>query len=256
MLLTVDIGNTSIGFGVFDKEELIDDFALSSGIQRTADEYGMLLIDMLERTSMPIRMIDGAIICSVVPSLTSPVVSSIRKYLKLEPMILSPGAKTGVSVRYDNPKEIGTDRIALAAGGLNIYGSGLLIIDFDTATTYEYIDEKGTYRGGCIAPGLKISIDALSENASKLPAVELKPMQSVITSDTVSAMQAGIYFSFIGSVEYLIDRFRKEIGKSIKVIATGRLGKAIAKSTEKIDIYDEKLIYRGLRIIYEKNKGK
>ena len=181
-------------------------------------------------------------------------VSCIIKYLNIEPLIIGPGIKSGVSIHYDNPKEIGADRIATCAGAISEYGNDLLIIDFSTATTFEYIDKSGNYKGGVIAPGISVSIDALSKKAAKLPSVDIRECSSVLANDTVSAMQAGTYLGYLGMVEYLIDRFKKETNTNLKVIATGGIGKLFAKNSSKIDIYDSDLSFKGLKNIYYRNR--
>ena len=254
MILVCDIGNTNLTLGIIDGDKILGTCRLTTTLQRTSDEYGFLIREMLSGNNVSIDQIEGVIISSVVPKIMHSFVNSIRKYIKKEPMIVGPGIKTGISIRYENPKEVGADRIVDAVATHYCYGSDCLIIDFGTATTFEYIDANGCYYGGCITPGIEIAGQAISSKAARLPEIEIKPTEKVITSDTISAMQAGLFYGYVGQCEYLIEKFKKETGKNLKVIATGGLGKQIAKNTDKIDVYDPDLAFKGLKLIYEKNK--
>lgn len=253
MLLTVDIGNTNLTFAIMNNGKAVATYRLTTTIKRTSDEYGFQIMNMLNINSLDVSDIHGIIVSSVVPKIMHSFTNAIRKYLGKEPMIVGPGVKSGISIRYDNPKEVGADRIVDAVAAHNCYGGDLLVIDFGTATTFEYVDSKANYYGGCICPGIEIAGQALSNMAAKLPEIEIKPTEKVIASDTIGAMQSGLFYGYVGQVEYLIEKFKKEIGKDLKVIATGGLGKQIAKATSKIDIYDPNLAFKGLEIIYRKN---
>lgn len=253
MLLLVDIGNTNMTFAIADEEKIINVYRLTTTLKRTSDEYGFLIMNMLAGNNLSAKEITGVVISSVVPKIMHSFKNSIKKYLNLEPMIVGPGVKTGISIRYDNPKEVGADRIVDAVAAYFCYGGDNLVIDFGTATTFEYIDSNGNYHGGCICPGLEISSQALSSNASKLPDIEIKPTDKIIATDTISSMQAGLFYGYVGQVEYLIERIKKETGKNLRVIATGGLGRAISSATDKIDVYDRDLAFKGLRLIYERN---
>lgn len=253
MLLLVDIGNTNMTFAISKEDEIINVYRLTTTLKRTSDEYGFLILNMLNSNSLTVKDIEGVVVSSVVPKIMHSFKNSIKKYLNQEPMIIGPGIKTGISIRYDNPKEVGADRIVDAVAAYFCYGGDNLVIDFGTATTFEYIDANGTYHGGCICPGLEISSQALSSNASKLPDIEIKPTDKIIATDTISSMQAGLFYGYVGQVEYLIERIKKETGKNLKVIATGGLGRAISSATDKIDVYDRDLAFKGLKIIFDKN---
>ncbi len=253
MLLVVDIGNTNITFGLYDKKKLLHSYRLTTWFKRTSDEYGFMITHFLLAASVKIEDIDAVIVSSVVPKIMHSFNNSIRRYLKKEPLAVGPGIKTGIKIKYDNPKEVGADRIVDAVGAFYTYGGDILVIDFGTATTFEYIDEGGTYHGGCILPGLEIAAHSLSENTAKLPEIEIKPTESIQASNTIAAMQTGIFWGYIGSVEFIIKKFKEELAKDLKVIATGGLGRIISEHTEYIDTYDPNLTFEGLRLIYERN---
>lgn len=256
MLLVMDIGNTNITIGLYDKKRLVGTYRLTTWFKRTSDEYGFMITHFLNNEHVKIEEIDDVIVASVVPKIMHSFTNSIRKYIKKEPIIVGPGIKTGISIKYDNPKEVGADRIVDAVGAHYTYGGNILVIDFGTATTFEYINAKGEYLGGCITPGIEISAQALSSNTAKLPEIEIKPTASIIGTNTISSMQSGIFYGYLGLTEYIINQFKKEVGKDIKVIATGGLGRIIQEHTDYIDVYDPELTFKGLRIIYEKQKGK
>lgn len=256
MLLVIDIGNTNITIGLYDDKTLVATYRLTTWFKRTSDEYGFMITHFLNNTKVDIEEIEDVIVSSVVPKIMHSFTNSIRKYIKKEPIIVGPGIKTGISIKYDNPKEVGADRIVDAVGAHYTYGGDVLVIDFGTATTFEYINEKGVYLGGCITPGIEISAQALTNNTAKLPEIEIKPAPSIIGTNTISSMQSGIFFGYVGLTEYIIAQFKKEIGKELKVIATGGLGRIIKEHTGMIDIYDPELTFKGLRLIYEKQKNK
>lgn len=254
MLFVADLGNINIDMAIYDGEKIKSSFRINSSISKSSDEYGILLLTLLNNSSITIDDIDGAIIASVVPEITYSFVSSIKKYLEIEPLIVGPGLKSGVSIKLENPKELGADRLIMASGAIEEYGNNLLVIDFSTATSFNLIDENGMYSGGSLFPGIKVSLNALSSKAAKLPEVEIKKVDQLIGKDTISAMQSGIYFGYLGMVESLIDRFKKETNSNLKVIATGGFGKLFASNSDKIDIYDGELAFKGLKNIYKKNK--
>ena len=256
MLLVCDLGNIQIDIGIYEERKLRTSFRISSESKRTSDEYGIILLDLLKANAIAKEEIDGAIIASTIPEVMHSFTNSLRKYLSIESMIVGPGLKSGVAIRYANPKEVGSDRIVTANGAISEYGRNLLIIDFSTAITFDYIDDKGDYRGGSIIPGVEIAAKALSDKAAKLPDIEIKECDSVFADDTIGAMQAGLYLGYLGLVESMIERFRYETGRDLKVIATGGIGRIFAKNSDKIDIYDNELAFKGLRNIYFKNKEK
>lgn len=254
MLLVIDIGNTNITLGLYDDNELLGTYRLTTWFKRTSDEYGFMITHFLQASNVKTSDIDDVIISSVVPKIMHSFTNSIRKYVHKIPLIVGPGIKTGISIKMDNPKEMGADRIVDAVGAHFTYGGDILVIDFGTATTFEYVNAQGEYLGGCITPGIEISAQALTSNTAKLPEVEIKPTTKILGSNTIAGMQAGIFFGNIGQCEYIIQKFKEETQKDLKVIATGGLGRIISENTNYIDIYDPDLTFKGLRIIYEKQK--
>ena len=254
MLLVMDVGNTNITIGLYNKDKLLGTYRLTTWFKRTSDEYGFMITHFLNASNVPASEIEDVIVASVVPKIMHSFTNSIRKYLHKEPIIVGPGIKTGISIKMDNPREVGADRIVDAVGAHYEYGGDILVIDFGTATTFEYINAKGEYHGGCIVPGIEISAQALSSNTAKLPEIEIKPTDKILSSNTISGMQAGIFYGYIGQCEYIIKKFKEELNKDLKVIATGGLGRIISEHTDMIDVYDPDLTFKGLRIIYEKQE--
>lgn len=254
MLLVMDVGNTNITIGLYNKEKLIGTYRLTTWFKRTSDEYGFMITHFLNASNVEACEIEDVIVASVVPKIMHSFTNSIRKYLHKEPIIVGPGIKTGISIKMDNPREVGADRIVDAVGAHYEYGGDILVIDFGTATTFEYVNAKGEYHGGCIVPGIEISAQALSSNTAKLPEIEIKPTEKILSSNTISGMQAGIFYGYIGQCEYIIRKFKEELNKDLKVIATGGLGRIISEHTNMIDVYDPDLTFKGLRIIYEKQE--
>ncbi|MDD3049087.1 MAG: type III pantothenate kinase [Bacilli bacterium] len=254
MLLVIDIGNTNITIGIYNKDELIANYRLTTWFKRTSDEYGFMIINFLLDSDVKAEDIEDVIIASVVPKIMHSFNNSIRKYIHKEPIIVGPGIKTGISIKIDNPRELGADRIVDAVGAYYCYGGDILVIDFGTATTFEYINSEGTYCGGSISPGIEISAHALATNTAKLPEIEIKWTPSVLATNTIQGMQSGIFYGYLGHTEFMIEKFKEEIGKDLTVIATGGLGRIIAEHTNKIDIYDPDLTFKGLKLIYERQK--
>ncbi len=255
MLLVVDVGNTNITCGVYDKEELKTTFRITTQIPRTSDEYGTLIREMLGANHIDRKQIDGSIIASVVPNVMHALENAIFHYIELKPIIVGPGIKTGIRIDTENPREIGADRIVDAVAGYEQYGGPVLVLDFGTATTYDLVTEDGRFTAGITAPGIRISAKALWEDTAKLPEIEIKKPKSILAGETVSSMQAGLVYGQIGQTEYIIDTVKKETGyDNMKVVATGGLGRIIADETDKIDVYDPFLTLDGLRRIYEKNR--
>jgi type III pantothenate kinase len=254
MLLVVDIGNTNIVFGVYDNSTLVNHWRLSTALQKTVDEYAILLNSLLYIEKIKLSQIDSAIVSCVVPPLLIPFEIVCRKYIGIRPIIIEPGIKTGMPISYENPSELGADRIVNAVAGYEKYKKALIIVDFGTATTFDYITSKGEYAGGSIAPGIMISLEALFERASKLPRVELVQPKTLVGKNTVHAMQAGITYGYISLVDGIVRRIKDEVKTDPYVIATGGLAGLIYKGSETIDEVDEFLTLRGLKILYEKNK--
>ena len=254
MLLVGDVGNTNLTFGVYDGKELITSFRLNTKVNRTSDEFGVMITDLLIRNQINIKNIRASIIASVVPDLMHSLMSAIVRYLGVTPLIVGPGIKTGIRIQTDNPKEVGADKIVDAVAAYEKYGGPVLVLDFGTATTYDLVDENGTFSYGIIAPGVRTAARALWEDAAKLPEVEIRKPKTILAKETISSMQAGIYFGQIGQTEYIIRKFREESGlENMKVVATGGMGRIIAEGTDMIDVYDANLTLDGLRLIYEKN---
>lgn len=256
MLLAVDVGNTNITFGVFDKENIIATFRMTTKLQRTSDEYGITIRDLLKAKGIDYNNIQDVIISSVVPNIMHSFQNSFIKYFDKKPMIVGPGVKTGIKLPIPNPNEVGSDRIVDAVGAYYMYGGPVIVIDYGTATTYDYISSDASLLAAVTSPGIRISAKALWEDAAKLPEIEIKKPASIMAKETISSMQAGLVYGYIGQTEYIIDKIKEECGETgVKVVATGGLGKLIADETSKIDIYDMDLTLHGLRIIYEKTKG-
>lgn len=255
MLLTMDVGNTNITFGVFDGKELAATFRMTTKNPRTSDEFGVSIIDMIERNQIANKEITHVITASVVPDVMHSLNSAVIKYFGITPIIVGPGVKTGIRVVTENPKQIGADRIVDAAGAYGLYGGPVLVLDFGTATTYDLVDASGAFVAGVTAPGIRISAKALWEDAAKLPKIEICKPQSILAQETISSMQAGLVYGQIGQTEYIVRNMIRESGyKNVKVIATGGLGRIIANETDCIHIYDPNLTLSGLRLIFEKQK--
>ncbi len=255
MLLVMDVGNTNITLGVFSKKKLAATFRMTTKIPRTSDEYGILVRDLLQQNQIEIIDIKAAVISSVVPNVMHSLTSAIIKYFQITPIIVAPGIKTGIRIATENPRQIGADRIVDAVGAYELYGGPVIVIDYGTATTYDFVDASGAFAAGVTAPGIRTSAKALWEEAAKLPEIEICKPKSILAQETISSMQAGIVYGQIGQSEYIIKHMKQEAGcDDIKVVATGGLGKLIASETKYIDIYDPNLTLKGMQIVYEKQK--
>ncbi|MBI3606051.1 MAG: type III pantothenate kinase [Nitrospirae bacterium] len=253
MLLTIDIGNTNIVLGLFEKKTLTGEWRISTHPHKTVDEYAILMEDLFSLKKILPEEITGAILSSVVPPLT-PIFKEISvKYFQTEALVVSTQLKMGIRFEYEHPAEIGADRIVNAVAGYQIYGGPLIIVDFGTATTFCSLSKKGDYRGGVIAPGLTISAEALFQRAAKLPKIELVKPDRVIGKDTITSMQSGIIFGYAGLVERLIEKIKQETKEKAMVVATGGLSALIAPEAPAIDKVDPHLTLEGLRIIYDLN---
>ena len=254
MLLVFDIGNTNMVLGVYDGDNLVRDWRINTDLNKTSDEYGVLIKSLFDASNISLSVVDAIIVSSVVPAVMHSLENFCRKYCNISPMVVGPGIKTGLNIKYEDPKMVGADRIVNAVAGISKYNCPVIIIDFGTATTYCAVSKKGEYIGGAISPGMKISSEALFQKASKLPRVELVTPETVICKDTVSAMQAGIIYGYAGQVEKIVGLMKKELkDEETLVIATGGLANMISQETNAIDVIDPNLTLEGLRIIYEKN---
>ncbi len=253
MLLVVDIGNTNITLGLYRGEEILSHWRLATVHERLTDEYAMLLLSLLAHAGYQAGDVQGIAIASVVPPLTGVFTTLTQDYFGQDALVVDAGVKTGVRVRYDNPREVGADRVVDAAAVHKYYGGPACIVDFGTGTTFDAISAEGDYLGGAIAPGIGIAAEALFQRAAKLPRIDLVRPPSVIGTNTVHSIQSGLLFGYVGLVEGMVARFRAELGKSMKVIGTGGLVELMARETKVIEIIDPWLTLKGLRLIYELN---
>jgi len=254
-LLCIDIGNTNIVLGVAEKSRILDHWRIRTERDITADEMGILIQNLFRNFDLEMEAIKHMIVSCVVPPLLNTMEVFGRRYFHIEPMIVSPATKTGMPIFYDNPKEVGADRIVNAVAAYEKYHTAMIVVDFGTATTFDYVSEDGAYQGGAIAPGVVISSEALFQKASKLPRVEIfaKP-KSVLAKDTISSMNVGIIYGYAGLVDGIVNRMKKEVGRNLKVIATGGLAPLICEISETIDHVEELLTLEGLMIIYKRNQ--
>jgi type III pantothenate kinase len=255
MLLVIDIGNTNITLGLYDGEIPGPRWRLATGHEKPPDEYGLALRNLFRNKGIPERAVRSAAIASVVPPLTGTFVEACRKYLECEPLVVDSMCKTGVNILYDDPSQVGADRIVDAAAALKLYGGPACVVDFGTATTFDAISTEGDYLGGAIAPGIGIAADALFQRAAKLPKVDFERPPAAIGRHMVHSLQSGLLFGYVGLVEGMVERFRAELGPEMKVIATGGLAEIIARETKVISIIAPWLTLEGLKIIHDLNVG-
>lgn len=255
MLLVFDVGNTNITIGLFDEQELVGSYRMTTKLPRTSDEFGMFFLNLLGSKGIAVEKIEAAIIASVVPNINHSLNNGIKKYIHVQPIMVGPGIKTGIRIMTENPRELGADRIVDAVGAYTIYGGPVLVIDYGTATTYDLVLEDGSFVAGVTAPGVRLSANALWQGAAKLPEIEIVKPDTILAKSTVPSMQAGLVYGHIGETEYIVKRMMEEAQiDNMKVVATGGLGKIIAEATDSIDVYDANLTMKGLQIIYEKQQ--
>lgn len=256
MLLAIDIGNTNIVMGIMNGMELISSFRLTTQTPRTSDEYGIMIADLLRQRNLEPKNINAVIVSSVVPDIMYSFANGIKRYMHQKPIVVGPGVKTGLAVRTDNPREVGADRIVNCVAAYELYGGPCMAIDFGTSTTYDIVNRKGEFIGGLITPGIRICADALWQRAAQLPHMEIKTTKGILDcKNTVSSMQSGLIYGYIGQVEYIVNRVKEEMNEpELKIVATGGLAKIIQDGTNVIDKYDGLLTLKGLAIIYEKNR--
>ena len=257
MLFTLDVGNTNIKTALFDGPEMVHYWRLSTTRKYTSDEMGVMMTQLFEHEGLSSGQVTGIVMSSVVPTMNFTVEHMCRDYFGHEPMTVGPGVKTGIDIKYENPRELGSDRICNAVAAYVLYGGPCVYIDFGTATTFGALDEKGSFLGGCICPGIKLTSEALVSGTAKLPHFELVMPDKVIGKTTIGNLQSGVINGYVGQVIYLVNEIRREMGRpDAKVIATGGMARLIASKSGVIDHIDGLLTLKGLRLIYEKNQAK
>lgn len=255
MLLVIDVGNTNTVLGMYREEKLVRNWRVTTDKARTVDEYAMLVHELFRLSDIHFTDIGDVIVSCVVPPMLNTLEGLCRQYFKLNPYVVGPGIKTGMPIQYDNPREVGADRIVNAVAAYEKYRRSLIIVDFGTATTFDFISAKGEYQGGAIAPGMAISAEALFEKASKLPRVEFVRPPQVIAKNTVNSLQSGLFFGYAGLVDGIVERMKQETSENPLVVATGGLAEQVSAASQTIDEVDPFLTLEGLRIIYLRNKA-
>ncbi len=255
MLLVIDTGNTNTVIGLYDGDVLAHHWRLATSHKRTSDEYGILFKQLFELAPTAMDGVDGCIISCVVPPMLTTLVRMVERYFGLTPLVVGPGVKTGMPILYENPREVGADRIVNAVAAYERFETATIVVDFGTATTFDAISDDGRYMGGAICPGVQISSEALFQRASKLPRVDIALPERAIGRNTVASMQAGIVFGYVALVDGMVARIVEEHGGPMKVIATGGLAPLFAEHCERIDAHDEDLTLKGLKLLYERNEA-
>ncbi|NEG90550.1 type III pantothenate kinase [Bifidobacterium aerophilum] len=253
MLVAVDIGNTNIVLGFLEGNRIVGTYRITTKANHTSDEYGLMIMQFLSLSGYSPRDVDDVIICSVVPKVMHSFRASMIKFLDVDPMVVGPGVKTGINIRIDDPKSLGADMLADSVGAYVTYGGPVLVVDFGTATTFDFVDAKGTITAGIITTGIRTAAAALWGETAQLPEVEITRPSSILATNTKTAMQAGLYYNFLGGTERTIRQFHDEIGEDFRVVATGGLGRVLENDTDLIDVYDPDLIFKGMAAIYDRN---
>ena len=254
MITVIDVGNTNITIGIMQEDEVVASFRLTTSQRRTSDEFVAVFYGLFQTNGINERQVEGVVISSVVPKVMHSLRNSIYKFFDLEPIIVGAGIKTGIQIKRENPKSVGADRIVDLVAGHYLYGGPLIVIDFGTATTYDYLSADGVFEFGLTSPGIETSAIALWSKAAQLPEIEIKKPASIKCKNTITSMQGGLIFGYIGQTEYIIKKIKEEVGEA-KVIATGGLGRIIFNETDMIDDYDPNLSFKGMKVIYDKNRG-
>lgn len=257
MLLVIDVGNTNIKLGVYDKDTLKHSWRLSVKVVRTADEIGIILTGLFGTANIDLKSFEGIIMSSVQPALNYTIEHACEYYLGKKPIMIGVGIKTGLNIKYSNPQEVGADRIVNSVAAYRLYGGPCIVVDFGTATTFNVVSEKGEFLGGCITPGIITALEGLVDNTAKLPRVEIVKPDSIIAKNTVAGLQAGMTYGYTGLVKYILAKLKEESGfEDVKVIATGGLSEIVLNvdSDKIIDIVDRSLTLEGLKLIYDLNK--
>ncbi|MGD8405289.1 MAG: type III pantothenate kinase [Anaerolineales bacterium] len=254
MLLTIDIGNTNLTLGLYEGDQLRRHWRLATDHARMPDEYGLQFLGLLQNARQTVTDLTGIVLASVVPNLTTRVIQACQEYLQQDPLVVDTGVRTGIRIRYEDPRQVGADRVADAVAIIKLYGGPACVIDFGTATTFNAVTADGDYLGGAITAGVNLAAEALYTRAAKLPRMDLQRPPSVIGRNTVHAMQSGLLFGYVSMVEGMVARFRSELGSDMKVIATGGLAEVVASETDVVDIISPWLTLDGLRIIWELNQ--
>ncbi|RMD99356.1 MAG: type III pantothenate kinase [Deltaproteobacteria bacterium] len=256
MLLVIDIGNTTTVLGVFEDDHLVGDWRLTTTSRRTTDEIGILVLELFRLARIRPAGISGIILSCVVPPLLAPFIEACKRYFRLSPLVVGPGIRTGMPILARNPREVGADRIVNAVAAYERYHAEVIVVDFGTATTFDFVSRRGEYMGGVICPGMMISLDALYHRASKLPRVEFAKPKSVIGKDTVHGMQSGIYYGYVGLVDKIVTCMIEEVdAPHVHVIATGGYADRIGSESKTIETVDPHLTLEGLKILFERNQG-
>lgn len=256
MILTLDIGNTNIKTALFEGEEMAHYWRISTSLSKTSDEYGILLMNMFAHEGVKPEAVEGIVISSVVPTINFTIEHMCQNYFHMQPMMVAPGIKTGINIKYENPRELGSDRIANAVAAYAQYGGPCIFIDFGTATTFGVVDENGSFLGGSIFPGIKVASEALVSGTAKLPRFAIEKPESVIGRTTLTNLQSGMYYGYVGLVKHIVQKMKRELGRQDAiVVATGGMALLISEESKVIDKLDGLLTLKGLRMIYERNKA-